>query len=314
MATVAVSDTLDLLGGTAGAQVLRAAERAHLPGEFDALIELVATHADVDWRPFGSDSMRVPHSALGAAADPAHLLAEPVMNSFDALFELEMRLAERAGAPPAVPPSPRAAAHTFFEVPRSGLAAWDARRGAAKKLHDDLARRTAMVIKHGSRLSLPTFVFRDEGIGQHPTDFWQTILSLQLGNKVDIPYTAGLYGHGAGMLLSFSTGGQIMISRRHPKLLVEGQDDYAGFVLVRTRRPSEAETIHPTYECAVSRRTGNPFAFNPSALANPQWHGLQRTCIDFELPKHSFQFIYESLDHLLPHPPLPYELRDERSS
>ncbi len=314
MATVAVSDSLDLLTGSAGARVLRAAERAHLPGQFQSVLEMLTTHADVEWLPFGGDSSRVPHSALGAAADPDHLLAEPVMNSFDALFELKMLLAELTGAPPPVPTSPRAAAHAFFDVPPGGLAAWDARKGDARKLHDEIAQLTAILIRNGSRASLPTFVFRDAGIGQHPFDFWKTILSLQLGNKVDIPYTAGQYGHGAGMLLGFSTGGQIMISRRHPKLLADGQDDYAGLVLIRKRMPSQTGNVNPMYQCAVSRRTGNPFAFDPSALANPQWHGLQRTCIDYELPKHSFQFVYDSLDHFLPNPPLPYELRDERSA
>src|SRR3954454_19880869 len=76
MATTAVSEKLDLLTGSTGAQVLRAAERAHLPGQFQAVLEMLTTHADVEWLPFGGNSSRVPHSALGAAADPDHLLAE----------------------------------------------------------------------------------------------------------------------------------------------------------------------------------------------------------------------------------------------
>jgi hypothetical protein len=311
---VEVTPELDLITGPAAADILRTAERAHQPGEFGRVLAILNQHADVVWRPFGGDSSRVPHSALGAANDPAHLLAEPVMNSFDALFELQMLVAELSGDPPSVPASPRDAAHQFYGVPAAGLAVWDARKGVARRRHDEIAQLTQAVIKDGSRKSTPTFVFRDEGIGQHPSDFWRTILSLQLGNKIDIPYTAGQYGHGAGMLLGFTEGGQIMISRRHPKLRAEGQDDYAGLVLIRKRMPDETGYVYPVYECAVSRRTGNPFAFDHAALANPQWHGLQRTCIDYELPKPSFQFIYESLDHFLPHPPMPYELRDERNA
>jgi hypothetical protein len=310
---VEVTPHLDLVTGPAAAEILRAAERAHRPGEFARVLALLNQHADVAWRPFGGDSSRVPHSALGAANDPAHLLGEPVMNSFDALFELKMLLANLEGDPPPVPGSPREAANRFYAVPAAGLAVWDARKGADRRHHDELAQLTQVVIRDGSRKSTPTFVFRDEGVGQHPLDFWGTILSLQQGNKINIPYTAGQYGHGAGMLLGFTEGGQIMISRRHPKLRSEGQDDYAGLVLIRKRMPEDTGNINPVYECAVSRRTKNPFAFDHTALANPQWHGLQRTCIDYELSKAAFQFVYDSLDHFLPHPPLPYELRDERS-
>jgi hypothetical protein len=296
---------------------MRAAERAHTPDVFKELIGLISEEAPVTWRPFGWDGSddgggRVPHSALGAATDPVHLMAEPPMNSFDALFELEMRLRQLGSSPVPEPKSPREAAHVLFGVAREGLAAWDVRKGNARKLYEEIARLTRVRILHGSRAATPTLVFADDGIGQHPSDFWRTLLSLQLGNKADIPYTAGQYGHGAGMLLSFTTGGQIMISRRHPKLLREAQEDYAGLVLVRKRKPSEAHRIQPHYECLVSKDTDSPFAFSPTAMSNPSWHGLQRTCIDYELQQHAFTAIYEAMDHVLPCPPLPYELIDER--
>jgi len=311
---VAVTEQLDLITGPVAKSILRQAERTRLPSDFARVLRVLSENADITWKPFGGDNARVPHSALGAASDPAHLLAEPVMNSFDALFELMMKLTELSGNPPSIPASPREAAHLFYAVPPQGLATWDARKGAAKRLHDKLAQLTKLILRRGSEAATPTITFWDEGLGQHPSDFWQTILSLQLGNKQDVPYTAGQYGHGAGMLLGFCNGGQVMISRRHPKLRGDGQDDYAGLVLVRKRMPSEARTVNPVYECAVSKRTGQPFAFAPTALSNPQWHGLQRICIDYELPKSSFQFIYDSLDYYLPQPPLPYELRDERNS
>ncbi len=103
-----------------------------------------------------------------------------------------------------------------------------------------------------------------------------------------------------------------MISRRHPQLLEPGQDDYAGLVLVKKEKPSEAGRVQPHYACLVSRATNTPFAFSPKALSNPSWHGLQRTCIDYELPNFSFQAVYDAMDHFLPNPPLPYELLDER--
>jgi hypothetical protein len=317
MVTAASSD-IDLITGATADRIMRLAETAHTPGEFERLVELFESEAPVDWKPFGWDSRtdtggRDPHSALGTAPDPALLLAEPVMNSFDALFELRRELRRLAGDD-TVPGSPREAAHVFCGVHPDGLASWDTRRGDARKRYEQLAQMTEVVLLPGTSAGTPTICFRDCAIGQHPADFWRTILSLQLANKVDVPYMAGQYGHGAGMLLAFTNGGQVMISRRHPRLLKGGQDDFAGVVAVRKRMPSETGRMNPHYECLVSARTDQPFAFAPSTMANPSWHGLQRTCIDYELTNAAFQAIYDGFDDVLPQPPLPYELRDERDA
>jgi hypothetical protein len=310
--TVTTLPQLDLITGTAAKQILRKAEKARLPSEFAEILSMLEAEIAVAWLTFGGDGGRDPHSALGAANDPTLLLAEPVMNSIDALFELNMRLAELSGIEPHIPSSPREAAHLLFGLPEEGLAKWDSRKGEDRKLHAKIASMTQVILRSGSRKSTPTITFLDRAIGQHPLDYWRTILSLQLGNKRDVPYQAGQYGHGAGMLLGFCEGGQIMVSRRHPKLRADGQDDLAGLVLVRKLMPSVAGTVNPLYQVMVSKRTGEPIAFDPSALANPQWYGLQRTCIDYELPRSSFQYLYDSFDQVLPHPPLPYELIDER--
>ena len=307
----------DLIAGNAASAIVRAAEQARLPSDVDDLVAKISALAEIDWKPFGSegkDGDRIPHSAVGAAEDPALLLAEAPMNSFDAHFEQALALAKLAGSPPATPTSPRDAAHLLFGVPAKGVATWDVREGAERSKYQALARMTQVILRTGTSKSLLTIIFRDTAIGQHPEDFWATILSLQMGNKTTIPYTSGQYGHGAGMLLGFCEGGQVMISRRSPKLLKDGQEDYAGLTLVRKRMPSETGNVNPHYECLVSKRSGLPFAVAPSALANPQWHGLHRACVDYELPSTAFQFIYDSFDRFLPHPPLPYELRDERDS
>lgn len=314
--TVTTLPQLDLITGTTAKAILRKAEKARVPSDFTELLAMLEAEIETDWKPFGgngADGGRDPHSALGAASDPALLLAEPVMNSFDALFELMMLLAESSGVSPDVPTSPREAAELLFKLPKEGLSAWDTRKGAARKRHAEIAALTKVIIRNGSEPRTPTIAFVDQAIGQHPLNFWGTILSLQLGNKKDVPYQAGQYGHGAGMLLAFTEGGQVMISRRHPKLRGDGQDDLVGLALIRKLMPSEAKTVNPLYQVLVSKRTAQPVVFDPSALANPQWYGLQRTCIDYELLKHSFQYLYDSFDQVLPHPPLPYELIDERN-
>ncbi len=160
MVTIANS-TVSLLTGQAAGHILRLAERATTPAEFKQIVEMISTQAPVAWRPFGwdgsKDGGRVPHSAVGAAADPAHLLAEPVMNSFDSLFELEMRLKALGSAPSVSPASPREAAHLLFGVHADGMAAWDARRGEGRQLYEQLARLTLvkLVTRHSRRDPYP---------------------------------------------------------------------------------------------------------------------------------------------------------------
>jgi hypothetical protein len=292
-------------------RLLRLAEQAHLPLHFEELLSLMEKVAGpVAWREFGGRG-RVAHSAIGAASSSTHLLTEPVVNMLDAELELAHLLAVAAGDSDD-PGSTYAAAERYFGIPAGGLASWDVRSGGELRRFRELALKAQVILRNGSSTDTPTPSYLDWGIGQHPAEFEQTLLSLHLGNKAEIPYLAGQYGHGAGLTLAFSLGGQVVVARRHPELLEEGDEDLVGLVLIIRRMPSETGMTNPSYWYAVPEATGAVLSFQPAALSDPRWHGVRRTCIDYELSRRSERDIYMALDHYLPEPPLPYVLHDQR--
>jgi hypothetical protein len=316
MGTTRTSDTnpkrLTVLEGPEARNLLRLAETAHLPGhlrEVEAQAERLLG-AQLKWKPVGGEG-RVAHSALGSAAESTHLLSEPVVNFFDAGLEMAYLLALKDGDDYR-PQSIYEAAERWYEIPPGGLPAWDTRSGDALTAFRDLARKSQLLVYPGSRTNTPTVVFLDHWLGQHPADHEDTILSLQKGLKADIPFLAGQYGHGAGFTFAFSHGGQILISRRHPELCRQEHDDLVGLSLVVRKMPSETGTANVTYWYAVAPDTHVPLAFRPSALGDPRWHGLRRTCIDYEMYRSTDRDIYFALDHNITTPALPYMFRDER--
>lgn len=305
---------MTVLEGSDARNLLRLAETAHLPGHFRE-IEAQAEHllgTKLKWMPVGGEG-RVAHSALGSAGESTHLLSEPVVNFFDAALEMAYLRAAKAGDDYR-PSSVYEAAERWFAIPPGGLPAWDVRKGQPLAAFQELARGSQLLLQPGSRQNTPTVVFLDHWLGQHPADHEDTILSLQKGLKADTPFLAGQYGHGAGFTFAFSDGGQVLVSRRHPELLPEGYDDLVGLSLVIRRMPSETGTANVTYWYAVDPDTEMPLAFRASALGDPRWHGLRRTCIDYEMQRSAERDIYSALDHNITTPALPYMFRDERPS
>lgn len=309
-----------VIRGKQGRALLRAAEKAVTPAQRDEVLKrLEDIVGPLEWRDFGG-SGRVAHSAIGATGDALHLAGEPIVNQGDGLIEMMRELARLEGDD-FDPQSPRDAAARYLGLPAGGMAEWNTRKGEARKRLEEVAQLSQLRVYAGSKKDEATLVYLDHGIGQHPTQFEGTVLSLQRGLKADIPYLAGQFGHGAGLTLNFSNGGQIIIGRRHPDLLEDDQDDLVGLTVIRKYRASEVGSVHPAYRYAVDSESGMPIAFEASALSDPRWHGLRRACIDYEIGAPANKIgdqasggLYYHLDNLLPCPILPYALRDERSS
>lgn len=310
---------LRVIRGKQGRELLRAAEQA-VTAEAreevqDRLEDLVG---ELTWKPFGGTG-RVAHSAIGTTGDALHLAGEPIVNQGDGLIEMMRELAHLNGDT-WEPVSPRDAAARYFELPLEGMADWDTRKGDSRKRLMEVALLSKLLVHPGSRNDEATLVYLDQGAGQHPAAFEDTVLSLQRGLKADIPYLAGQFGHGAGLTLNFSNGGQIIIGRRHPELLADDQEDLVGLTVVQKKRASEVHSSLPAYLYAVEKETGKPLAFEASALSDPRWHGLRRICIDYEIGPVAKKVgdrasggLYDHLNNLLPCPILPFALRDERA-
>jgi hypothetical protein len=312
------SSGLCVIRGKKGRELLRAAEQAVTPQAREELqVRLEDLVGELTWKPFGGTG-RVAHSAIGATGDALHLAGEPVVNQGDGLIEMMRELAH-LGGDTWEPATPREAAARYFGLPADGMAEWDTRKGDERKRLMEVALLSKLLVYPGTQNDETTLVYLDQGAGQHPADFEDTVLSLQRGLKAEIPYLAGQFGHGAGLTLNFSNGGQIIIGRRHPDLLTDEQEDLIGLTVVQKKRASEVHSSLPAYLYAVEKETGKPLAFEASALGDPRWHGLRRICIDYEVGPVAKKVgdrasggLYDHLNNLLPCPVLPFALRDER--
>jgi hypothetical protein len=168
------------------------------------------TTAPVGDRPNNSGIIRV-------SSDPMLALVERITNAIDAVLEL---LAKQHGG---TAYGPREAAQQWLKLPAAGLSAMsDAERRA-------LAQNIRVVMEESGQAKRPTISITDMGVGLHPDDFENTILSLNASNKVQAPYTMGTFGQGGSATLGFSRF-TVMISRCHASQL-NGRSDLIGWTI-----------------------------------------------------------------------------------
>ena len=173
-----------------------------------AVDEVISRHADfadpANWKPYGGIE-----SNFGVVenqqASPIPALVEKIINSIDAIL---MRRCYEAGVDPRSPEAPRSiedAVTAFFERPQD----WDLRT----------VRRTQaesiQVIADGPRFETSLLIY-DDGEGQHPDDFQDTLLSLLRGNKNEIHFVQGKYNMGGAGAIAFcgQQRYQLIASRR----------------------------------------------------------------------------------------------------
>ena len=184
----------------------------------DEVINRHPAFADpANWKPYGGIE-----SNFGVVenqqASPIPALVEKIVNSIDAIL---MRRCYEAGVDPRSPEAPRAiedAVRTFFERPQD----WDLR--AIRRTQAE----SIQVIADGPRLETSLLIY-DDGEGQHPDDFQNTLLSLLRGNKNEIHFVQGKYNMGGAGAIAFCGRQryQLIASRRWD------QTGNVGFTLVR---------------------------------------------------------------------------------
>lgn len=198
----------------------------------------------VGGRPNNSGIVRV-------SSDPMLAMVERITNAIDACLELQ---AQSNGS---LPPDPRSAARTWFKIPAAGLSAMsDAERRT-------LAQQISVVLEASGEPRRPTLVVTDKGIGLHPAQFGDTILSLNANNKVQALYTMGTYGQGGSATLGFARA-TIIISRRHAAQL-NGAKDLIGWTIAEEYF-DEATMKVPSYVYHQRANAAGVFALDPQLL------------------------------------------------
>jgi hypothetical protein len=188
------------------------------------------------WRPYGDISNN--RGVVGnQQSSPVAALVEKLVNSIDAVLIAECR---KQGIDPTGPDAPetmQAAVERFLGI----------RDGRVQNL--DAGSRT----RYAERIRLvacgtkdqPSYLIVDDGEGQAPGDFPDTLLSLLRENKTAIPFVQGKFNMGATGVLQFAGihSFQLVISRRQPDLpaAASSRRHHWGFTLIRRLDPGRSQ-------------------------------------------------------------------------
>jgi hypothetical protein len=201
---------------------------------------------DKNWRPYGGfwGNFSQIHNQQGNTI-PA--LVEKPINSIDALLmkECQLRSIDPEGAE--APKSIQEAVEKFLNIKGGNFS--EISPTERRKIAEDI-----QIIADGSRRN-PNIIIYDKGEGQHPEDFEDTFVSLTKHNKLKIKFVQGQYNMGgSGALPNCGENKyQLILSRRHPKLL-NGKQDLYGFTLVRLHKvTTTGEYKNSWYEFCVDK-------------------------------------------------------------
>jgi len=173
------------------------------------------------WHPYGDNTSNL--STIGLATKPGRSLTERITNAEDAILE------DRALSGVTLPKSPRAAAKQWYDRPISGpdcgLFQWD------YSVHG-YDRFVNIVLNSSGFENAPTIDVIDQGIGIRPSDFPNTILSLQAGNKISKFHLVGAFGQGGSSTLAFCEYAVIVSRHKEDNRIV-------GFTIVKVMALNE---------------------------------------------------------------------------
>lgn len=264
------------------------------------------------WMPLGG--RRANAAQLGVFADSADALIERVTNGMDAEIEREVLLREQGEFS-----NPRQAVEALFGIPGGHIADVADNRTPA---HRELASQIVLTLRDSGDDKRPTVQVFDHGVGQHPSDFARTLVSLNEDNKRTRLYLLGAYGWGGAASFSFAAY-VAFLSRRNPRLLGAGLPDTVGWTIVRYN-PLDEDIFskHGLYEylCVKGEDSPEVPVLLPSHLPSHlrSWSGTACTMVSYELSRyaepawranHSAWLMFNAF---LFDPVLPFLVRDER--
>ena len=188
------------------------------------------------WRPYGGN-LNNAGTFENQQASPENALVEKITNSADAILMKKCILHgidPKAKNSNLVPKDMTKAVELFYGV-RDGK--WE---NITEAQRNEIAQSIQVILTNDKKT--PNVAIFDEGEGQNPDRFPDTFLSIQKGNKNDVPFVQGKYNFGATGAVVFCGDThryQMIISRRAPEL--GDGDDRIGFTLVRRHILSNQE-------------------------------------------------------------------------
>lgn len=209
------------------------------------------------WRPVGDREGNF--GSIGIGSDPGLALVERVTNAIDAVIEREYarRLQSKKKLHLL---TPREAVQELFRVKDGRLAGLpiERKKNSKEVSRQELADNIRISLLDSGVRKHPTVEVRDLGIGLTPTQVPQTILSLNETNKIDKPYLAGAFGQGGSTALAFSPYGTLVVTRRQPDLLGEGDADLVSVTFVRYEELSASQNKNGRFDFLVLENRAVP--------------------------------------------------------
>jgi len=250
------------------------------------------TTKPVGGRPNNSGIIRV-------SSDPMLAIVERITNAIDACLELKAKTINDSA------PNPRDAARKWFHIPEGGLAKMDDGERRA------LAQNVFVTLEESGVAKRPTIVVTDAGVGIHPADFEDTILSLNASNKIQAPYTMGAFGQGGSATFGFSAA-TVIVSRLDASQLA-GRHDLIGWTIVMERYDDASMKV-PSWEFYLPANGSEVFALDPSYLTELA-HGTRVSHVAYDAQRGAAAFTtgaWQLLNATLFDPILPFILGGNR--
>lgn len=216
-----------------------------------------------NWHPYGGQENK---NNLGTINNqqqsPVAALTEKLINSVDALLIKECLLRGINPQSLSAPLSMAQAVEVFYGVPKGDFS------DVMESKRRDLAKN--IVLYASGLMERPSITVIDTGEGQNFADFEDTLLSLHKDNKMDIRFVQGKFNMGSTGVLRFCGENhyQLILSKKHPKLLKSSQANDWGFTLVRLRPQVGDEEKHTWYEYCTDIN-GEVLHFSDEELFEP---------------------------------------------
>src|SRR3989344_1584371 len=265
------------------------------------------------WENFGKDETNYPRLAFSKSGVTA--MIERITNAIDAI--LENKKETRKNSTDNEVSSPREAIEKWFNVKGGHISFLN------EKERREIAQNSISLILEDSGIEKkPTVVVKDIGIGIHPEDFEGSIVGLGGSLKRTKSYLLGAYGWGGSQTLIWCNGAldatnveslplAIIVSRKNPLLLTDGQKDEVGWTIIRYKdNPHEK---HGVFQYLI--KNGKIPTAAPKNLPKDFPHGTCITHIAYHLESFYGRMTlasYRLFQGLLFDPVLPFWLYDAR--
>lgn len=263
---------------------------------------------DVRWKPLGGTDNNYA-TVANQQSDPVNALCEKPVNSIDHILLKKCLAAGDSPSGRSAPSDMKDALDRYAGVPGGDLRNLDA--GRIRRLAGDVR-----IIADG-RKKKPSITVVDNGEGQRPEDFEDTLLSLQRGNKKRIKFVHGKYNMGGTGVLPFcgKKGYQLVLSRKSAD--APGGGSEWGFTLIREKPDVDESYKTSWYEYFVDG-SGAVCTLPPEPLRVLPGGGLLREgCLvkmfSYDLKQGSItKGLWAAMNTRLYAPALPILLHDAR--